>query len=98
MDRRGFLGGILATGMAPALVRYSSLMRPRTYAVPLFAGGFATINGVLISPPPTLIRDPLFMFRVRPTWAPTAGAIEASEPLLWRPGPYDFDKLRTVVV
>ena len=56
MNRRGFMGSILALGVAPAIVRADSLMRivPRDVGIlrvrnPLFGGEVGRYNGVILS-------------------------------------------------
>jgi hypothetical protein len=45
MDRRGFMGAILAAGMAPAIVRAESLMRCRSIVLPTIEETLAVVVG-----------------------------------------------------
>lgn len=50
MDRRGFLGAILAAGVAPAIVRASSLMSVRGLLVPTHLDSFDAFAQAMLEP------------------------------------------------
>lgn len=74
MNRRGFLGSILALGAAPAIVRADSLMRivPMETLVALDAEAMAEVVGAMkelwLEIPNPAYREMLYGVRLNPKW------------------------------